>query len=262
MDKEYPLFQESWNYFSNGLDGYSKFFPKASNSKFKIKLEATADYIYQKTPIKVLPTLKKVPKIIFVLRKPEERVFSLYNFAKNNMAAIDKSVSFSEMVENIRMNNGSAFQKKNQIIVKNAIEHSRYSKYIEKWIGALGRDSFCVLKFDELVMSPHVNLEIVCTFLGINPDFYHNFDFQIKNQSFKVRNQWLHKLKRKYKNKIPFFGLRKIGKSFYDFINIDTSSRSRTEEEIKVLQMLKTELLNENRRLEKLLDMDFSSWDI
>ena len=67
----------------------------------KIILEATPDYIYQKTPLEVLPNLNPMPNIIFILRNPAKRLYSFFNFAKNNMGVLKKDISFTEYINRL-----------------------------------------------------------------------------------------------------------------------------------------------------------------
>ncbi|NWH03706.1 sulfotransferase domain-containing protein [Desulfobacter latus] len=262
IDKDYPLFRPEWNYHTKGLDGYMYFFEGCVNEKPKLRIEATADYIYQKTPIEVLPKLAVIPKIVFSLRKPGDRIYSLYNFAKNNMAVIDKSVSFSSLIRDIQKEESCSLRKKNQIIVKKAIQHSRYAGYLKEWIKAFGRENIHVLLFETLTSDPKNALYSISNFLEIDFKFYQNFDFKKKNQSVTVKHQWLHRIKRKYGMKISLPKFRRLGKRLYENINIDNSKIVKTEEDITTINEINQMFYEDNRRLEDLLDMDFSAWDI
>ena len=76
MDKNYPLKNIYLNYHKDGIEGYRKIFPECLNEA-NIFLEATPDYLYQKTAIQVLSSLNPLPSIYFLLRKPSMRIFSL-----------------------------------------------------------------------------------------------------------------------------------------------------------------------------------------
>lgn len=75
MDKGHPLLKRNSNYHDHGLDGYNTYFQDL-NGNYKVIIEATTHYIYQQTAIDVLSNLDSCPHIIFMLKKPSQRVYS------------------------------------------------------------------------------------------------------------------------------------------------------------------------------------------
>src|SRR5262249_17888741 len=88
MDRGHPLLKYDSNFYTHGLDGYKAYFTHCNNCR-KIIVEATTHYIYQKTALEVLSCLETKPQIIFVLRKPSSRVYSSYQYTKNNLANVE-----------------------------------------------------------------------------------------------------------------------------------------------------------------------------
>ena len=61
IDKDYPLYHQERSFLRRGLVGYSEFFQKHIPGLHKIFIEATPDYMYQNTPLKVLPLFERIP---------------------------------------------------------------------------------------------------------------------------------------------------------------------------------------------------------
>ena len=85
-DKDWPLWNKKvkYNYHLNGLEKYQNLFEHCKSVNAKVVIEATPNYLYSRTALNVIPTLNPRPKILFILRKPSDRVYSIYQFFKNN----------------------------------------------------------------------------------------------------------------------------------------------------------------------------------
>ena len=116
------------------MNGYEYFFDDCSNQRQKVVLEATPDYLYQRTPLEVLPMLNPVPTIIFILRKPENRVYSLFQFAKNSIGVIEPEMTFPRFIEKVKDKQTDHFGRR--LIQKNVLDHSKYIVYIARWMEA------------------------------------------------------------------------------------------------------------------------------
>lgn len=264
LDRDYPMFSDaSPTYHRDNLAGYAAYFDHAQDETYR--LEATPDYLYQATALEVIPRLETNAQVIVVLRKPSERIYSLFKFARNIMGNIDPDISFANFVNAI-VNETELLD--GRPILQCAICHSRYADYLGDWISALGRERVHVLLFEELANEPRVTLSQLTNVLGIDPAYYDSFDFVVHNRSGKVKNMALHRarnatrdaLGRHVSRFIPA-AVKQAGYAVYNRLNIGTGSDNRSASDLRTLASMDERFLSHNRRLERLLKRDLSLWN-
>ena len=256
MDVGHPLARRECSIHSLGLKGYRRFFVKCENAEKGLRLEATPDYLYQRTPLESIPTWPVAPRVFFILRRPEERVYSLYRFAQNNISIIGKDVTFREFVRAVEKRLDPIGQ--NEILV-NAISHSRYSDYLSRWRDILSKERMKIFLFEELVREPGDVMKSVCRFLGINQGYFDNFKFGVKNRSFRVRSQWIHKTKKRVSRALPRGRYRQGIGSIYARLNLAEPGKRTVEERVE-LQRLASYFRDTNERLEREFSVSVALW--
>jgi len=262
LDPGYPMAREGWpNFHQQGMAGYSKYFSACSTEHYR--LEATPDYLYQKTALDFISQFQK-KQIIVVLRKPSERVYSLYQFARNNAGTLDISVSFSEFIDAIRKR-GSLLEHKP--ILRQAIRQSCYVDHIEPWLASIDRQSIHVILFEELVVDPLATVQKLARSLGIDAAFYDDFDFVVYNQTRPVNSKLLHRMRcsvhaflgRHGAAYIPE-GVKQAIHSLYGRVNQRSGEIERMTRDQQLLDELDAGFEPYNRRLEALLNIDLTAW--
>lgn len=256
MDEGYPLARE-YNIREHGLKGYEHYFSHCRNSDGKLRLEATPDYLYQMTPINEIPKWPEQPRLLFVLRRPENRVYSLFKFAQNNISKIEKDMSFSQFINYIHQ---EEFQNTRKMILANAIEHSKYIIYLRRWREIFGSENIGVFLFEDLVCEPTVFMRKVSRFLGIDPQYFDDFDFGVSNRTYSVRAQWLHLAKKNISNIVPKGRYRSLLAQFYQYLNI-AKPEMKTQDDINEFARLHDIFAEYNTMLHDEFDLDLSSWD-
>src|ERR1044072_6556741 len=106
MDEGHPLRRKESKYQPLGLDGYQGCFSDCSEHH-RIIFEATTHYLYQQTALEVLSKLNPRPQIVVLLRKPSERVYSSFQYSKNNLANVRRELTFSRFVDELQQNSDS-----------------------------------------------------------------------------------------------------------------------------------------------------------
>lgn len=220
-------------------------------------LEATPDYLYQNTALDVIGALPTLPKVLFVLRKPSERVYSLFQFARNNVSVIDKKVSFRSFLEAVMGGDRHGIIR-NRPILQNAIRHSQYVNYLEPWIVRMG-GQVSVELFEDMRTDPKLFMMRLADHLGIDNAFFEDFDFSPKNKTYAVKNQAMHLIKKKLSSFLPSGAYRQVLRSMYAKANTERSSK-KTAEDMEALKMLDAHFAEFNDRLELLTGLDLSSW--
>lgn len=258
IDPDYPLYQPDRNILGQGLEGYRQFFDDSDEGGAKVYLEATPDYLYQRTPLDVLPKFESAPLIVFVLRKPSERVYSLFRVAQNNVAILDQAIKFGEFIEMVRTNDNRLAKRP---ILKSAIEHSRYVRYIDRWRAVVGKHSIHIVVFEEMVNDPKKCIRDLCALLDIDADFYNSFSFKTKNATETIASAALHRIKRKYANLVPESALRRVASRLYRSVNVSrTLGIEMSQEDSELIDSLEIDFLPYNNELAERYSLDLSYW--
>ncbi len=248
MDSEYPFFNMDSNYLTGGLEGYSKLFPEFQPGQLCI--EATPDYMFQQTALKVLSELPKKPTIVFILRNPVDRVLSLLEFAKNNVGSLNINISAREFFERAKLN-----QFMEDEILNNALTHSEYHIWIERWIQAFEESKIKIIFFDEMVNDPHSLMSKICNQMGIDSGFYKNFEFKPENKSHQIRIGTLLKIKNFLNKTMPTLMRSSIFNVCYRAINV-TSGVRKPENDGALINEMYEYFSEPNRKLALLLDRE------
>jgi hypothetical protein len=262
MDPEHPLFRSKANYYDHGLSGYRTFFSHAAVTH-KVVFEATTHYLYQRTALEVLSGIDPVPEIMLILRKPEERVYSSFQYTKNNLANLRHDISFARFTEMV-MNGATASTKQlfashsSAFILQHDIQYSQYVDYVEPWIRRFGREHVRVFPLDQIKQNPAAFMKGLAEHLDIEGVFYDTYDFQRKNETISIRNKRLHRVYRQLTGLFPD-ALNRALRPAYEKLQI-RASETKTEEDLEVLEKLSAHFAPYNNRLSRLLDLDLSGW--
>lgn len=256
MDKGHPLFNEKANCHRDGYSGYSQFFTHCTGME-RVLMEATPDYFYQDTAFDVLTCIDPKPLIIFILREPANRAYSLFQFAKNNIGLLPTNFSFSAFVDNLLYNGGDMF--KQRPILRNAIEHGKYSEHLRRWLDAFGMDGTLILLFEDLVADPIEFMKRLCNRLGIEQSVYDAYCFEKKNPTYAVRSTKLQRVKKKLHYSATGSVFRLFLKPLYECINIRGRIKKTPEDMATIAKLMKI-YANYNEGLREMTGLDTSIW--
>lgn len=196
----------------------SLFEPKNQN----IVMEATPGYFYGGRVL-AAEIAKKLPdtKIIVVLREPGSRLLSFFHFMKS-MLQIDAEMTLKAYIEKCSELSANDFsEKRNNPYF--GVEGGFYAKYLMGWHEVFG-DRLRVVFFDDFVATTPQELASLAAWLGIDPEFYIDFNFAGSNQTVAYKFKPLHVLALFVNKKFePFFrkftGLKRALKTFYSLFN-------------------------------------------
>src|SRR3990172_8709449 len=261
MDNGHPLLNKC-NYHEHALDGYQTFFSHC-DPECDVILEATTHYIYQQTALNVLSSLNPVPQIIFILRKPSERVYSSFQYTKNNLANLDKKISFRQFIDIVKSESAeplmSRLARDSAYVLRNDIKYSRYIDYISVWLSRFGKKRIHVLLFEDMKRDPRTFMRNLSKRIGIDPGFYEDYDFIPHNETFYIKNQVLHRQIRKIAKSITQSVLKGLMKKIY--LRIQADKPELTLEDSMTLSGLECEFRPFNQRLAQELGIDITLWD-
>jgi len=237
MDKGHPLFTKKKNYIKSGLEGYGSFFSRRYN-KEKIILESTPDYFYQKTAFVVLQSLIPQPTILFILRNPVERAYSLFQFAKNKLAQLPKNLTFPVFIKNIRISKDFLA---NRPVLRNTIEHGKYINYVRPCYENFGKNKMLILLFEDMRDNPIEFMKRLSISLSIEQNLYNNYVFEIRKPKVPTTVRLL---------------LSKIFNSLY----LRWNKNNLVEKDMRSFQSLRNEYQPFNEELSKIFNVNISPW--
>lgn len=199
LDPGDPDFNRESNYHDYGLDGYQRYFAGCRERQAKLVVEATPDYLYQEIAPVGLSSLDPLPHVILLLRKPSERSYSHFRFLRDNLALLDRRLTFREFVNRLETDENSVPAQGH---ARQIISNSRYGNYLGEWQRRWPKSRLHILLFEDLANdAPAFTRELALT-LGIHTSFYDTYDFPIKNATVAVRNRRLHVARRRFEQRI------------------------------------------------------------
>jgi hypothetical protein len=263
MDEGHPLLRRGSNFHTRGLEGYAEFFGDC-NGASRVVFEATTHYMYQRTALEALSKLKTRPRIVFMLRKPSERVYSSFRYSQNNLANVRRDLTFARFVELSKSVEGGELEEAagaSAFVLRNDISFSRYVEYVSRWVERFGRERVHVLLFEDLKSNPRAFMKNFAARVGIDASFYDSYDFPLKNETFGVRYPSLHRGVRKLNELVPAVGLKGALKRVYVKAQSSGPENGRTPEDARALEELEREFRPFNRRLADELGLNLSAWE-
>lgn len=257
MDEGHPQLSDN-NYIKYGVDGYGSVFePDVKN---EVLMEGTTQYLYQDTALKFAQNEGVDCKFLFILRDPIKRIYSSFDYARNNLASIDNDVTFSEFIDAARGKSKVKGVSGVNDLLPYELEYGFYSKYLTNWDSLIENGRVKIMVFEDLIRDPLPKMVELCDFIGIQPVFYKDFVFAKKNESLVIKNQGMHRLAKKMRNVIPIGSLKKVIKKIY--FEIQSSPKNSNNKPVYEQEedLLRGIYSKDVRNLSDKYGLDISSW--
>jgi len=181
---------EPLNAIEHGEAAYSQFFKHCSAEPYR--LEATPVYLYHERPLRTLAQWQDKPRVIFILRKPGDRLYSHWRFNRYRMK--NTRVSFEDYLQ--RRHIPTAWKR-------NYLADTEYFRLIKPWLQQLGASQVWVYQMEALTAQPLLFMQDLARRLEIDPEFYNTFDFFHRNQTVAVKHKFLHRWGLKLEPLVP-----------------------------------------------------------
>ena len=149
---------------------------------------------------------------------------------------------------------------KDRAILSNVVEHGKYVRYLSAWRDVLGADRVHVLLFENMVADTQAFMKRLALVIGLDADFYEDYDYTTRNESLILQNRLLHSFKQKSEAILPKGRLRTMAGRLYQRINTRKPVRVRSEEDLKLLAKLDEVYAPFNDELQRVADVDVSLW--
>jgi hypothetical protein len=158
-----------WGRYRNGhstytINGYRKFFPTRLEMKRRqraTRVSITSDCdpfnLYCPIAMRRIAELSTQPKFIISLRNPIDRAFSDYNMHRANN---DQMPSFETAIELEVNGEEKAFRRR-------YLNQSIYAPHIQRWFSEFPRESFLIVKAEDLFSDAATVSSTMFDFLGL-----------------------------------------------------------------------------------------------
>jgi hypothetical protein len=186
-------------------------------------------------------------RFLFVLRNPVERAHSHYwHSVKKGYEPLELAPALEAEADRIRQ--GGTLRRDHSYV-----DRGRYAPQLRRYFECFGRERVLVLLYDELVRDPD-RLERSCArFLGIDPDAFPPRDRSAaRNASQLPRLRWLQRATAPWRRSAPRIA------AVVDRLNLRTAPYPALDPALRA--RLAAIFEPEIRELEKLLELDLSSW--
>jgi len=254
LDTREWIIDKAVNYHTKGLEGYHECFPEPKPGS-KIAFEGTTLYFYQKTALDVLSALEKKPKMLFIFREPSRRIYSNYQYFYNNKSASKDNTTFAQYLDLVKK--GHDFAGNNQMA--QVIDHSDYAAYLAKWYEQYGAENVKVWIFERMVKDPKAYMKELCEWLEIDPSFFEDYGYGKENETYKVKNRFLHALSIWLGPLISQGSLRVWIRNWYRKVNTGKLD-GPTSEDQACMKALREEMKPSVERLEAMLGYKIPEW--
>jgi len=244
---------------THGIEAYAAYFAHARGDE-RLVFEVTPDYLYDAHAVAALRALPGPPHVAFLFRRPSRRVYSLYQFARNNVGSLDPGVSFPRYVD-VALGRTDAALLDGLPILRQAVAQSRYHEWLVPWLEAFPADRVHVFQFERLTRDPRAFMRALAERFGMDPGFYDDYGFGAENESYRVRNRAVHRLKRAVSRRVwerlsP--AVRRRARTVYRALNTD--DREVMPEDAAALALLDEQFAPWNRRLAASVPIDLELW--
>jgi len=174
--KEIYYFERNYN---KRKKWYRAHFPEKKSKKKMITGEATPEYLFfHKCPKRIHELLPKI-KIIFILRNPVNRIYSLYNMYKNSK---HENVPFDKAIEREMKREKENTDYRNyprSIFRRCYLIRGRYLEHIKRYLRHFNKNQILILSFEKLRENPQQEVNKVFDFLGLERE---KINSKIKNK--------------------------------------------------------------------------------
>ncbi len=258
MDESHPLINGKTNYWKDGLEGFTQFVK--SNAEQDILLEGSTHLMYQR---QIVQELKKLnTRFVFIIREPASRIRSSFEYTKNNLAAFNKELSFTEYVNILLEGRTSELDKYmspsvSRAVLKTELELSDYLLHLQFWYQHIPKDNIRIILYENLKSTAVEEAHQVIQWMG-GEALNNDLELERKNATRGIRNKTFHRILTPLNKALPQGKIKQLAKQVY--FSVQGKQASKGEDFSEGLSKLKAYFADKNQRLADQLNMDLSVW--
>jgi len=254
LDADSPL-RPSITFHERGLAGYGELFAHCPEGE--VIVESTPDYLYSGTALTVLADLPSKPRILFILRRPADRVYSFYQYARNHMAVLPRNLSFDSYLGMVREPGSPRLRRAGTLA--HQLRYSDYAHWLAPWFAAFDRERLRVVLFEQLVADPSATTSAIADWAGIDPAFYAGYAFPRENETVEIRSQSAQRLRKRLAPLIRSTGLKGFLRGAYARV-ATTALKPMSDHDRDLVAQLEAGYQDANRRLAEMAELDVDRW--
>jgi hypothetical protein len=214
--------------------------------------EASVSYIWLPSAAAAIRSALPNARIVFMLRDPTERLFSLYLLNRNR----EPDISFRDWVLKAMHSTGDRRKEVHRYPIP--LDGGLYATQLGRFLDIFPRDQVRVYLYESYRADPRALLRDLFTFLGVNPD--HPIDLSKRhNETYVRRFPALEKLRQRIIGNVPITTWLPTSAStvLQKLYNRKKSGFSiEPEDRRMVIEYYREEI----RRTESLIGADLSAW--
>jgi hypothetical protein len=243
------------NVRDRGLAGWAGRFADRGRGDFDLWVDASPQYQYQRIALETVAALPVKPKVLFVVRDPARRLFSMYQYARHHQRTIPFLPSFPAFIEAIRppVDRRIAAQR----MLANAWADSHYAESIAPWRAPLPPGHLKVVRIEHFAANREGFLRDLAAWLGIDPAPLVATRTVQSNETVHTRSRLVRQAGKRLAAVLPENRLIRRAKDAIKALNSGAVDRDELERNAGLLAELTAEFAPSMERLEALrLELD------
>lgn len=158
-----------------------------------VAIDASPSYIHDLELVisKIRTEFVKKPVVILCTREPLSKVLSVYKAADRSglLAGLDYNSFIERALSDLEVSSNDEWDA----WLKNDVRNSIYINELDVLNRAGFMESVFFVDQSQLSSNPMAVLDDLCPLLGLDSDFYDEFDFSIENKGIEPRYKFLHR---------------------------------------------------------------------
>ncbi|MFY7836455.1 MAG: sulfotransferase [Novosphingobium sp.] len=222
-----------------GVAGWADQFADKGKGDFDIWLDASPQYQYQQIALSTIAALAPQPKVLFVVRKPSARLFSLYQYARYHHKRLPHVTSFAQFIDEIRPPVDNRLNDQKMMV--NAWADSHYDQMLARWSAVVPPERLYVTSVEELGADRDGVLTDIAHWLGIDPVPLLTSEVDRSNPTVKTRSRLIRMVGGRAAKLLPETPLVRRMKTFVREMNSAPLDRDEVKQNADLLAQLDAE---------------------
>lgn len=254
MDLHDPLVARR-NLHRDGPAAYREEYADKGRGDYRIWLDASPQYQYQDTARDFIAALDDKPLVLFIFRKPSDRLYSLYQYARYHQKAVNAIDSFAEFVDQIRDGKGARIAGRRML--ENAWADTCYDRTMDQWGAIVPAGRLRAIDMEQLNRDMVGTLCDLAAWMDIDPAPFRSVHRLAANETVATRSALVTKMGKALAKVVPENALSRAAKNVIKGMNSGKVDKSEKQRNAPLLAELDAEFLPSVRRLHAMTGISF-----
>ena len=222
-----------------GLGGWAALYADRGEGDFRYWLDASPQYQYQDVARRVIAELDPAPRLIFVVRRPSARLFSLYQYARYHQKVLPHHRSFAEFIDAIRPPVDPRLTDQKMMV--SAWVDTRYDAMLEQWAEAVPPGHIWMTSIEALGRDRRAVIGSLAAWLDLDPQPMIEAGGAHSNPTVHTRSHAVRHVGAKLARLLPENRLVRAAKNFVRELNSAEIDAGEREANARLLQEIDAE---------------------